>query len=97
MDGVLALVIPQGETVKLVVEVNAVDALTNEEEKLGVIDEMNFSIIEADHEAVVNDIQKTTLLGRCNDREIVKLPVADLSSNRISVRSFEQDEIRFQA
>ena len=96
LDGVLALVIPQGETVKLVVEVNAVDALTNEEEKLGVIDEMNFSIIEADHEAVVNDIQKTTLLGRCNDREIVKLPVADLSSNRISVRSFEQDEIRFR-
>ena len=90
LDGVLSLIIPKGEDVIIVVELYGVDMLTNEEENLGTLNEMNFSILEEDNELVLRDEQKIVEKGsECNDRVFEKLPVEDFSSRRVNFREME--------
>jgi len=93
ITGVLAMVIPEGETLEAKLVISGTDYFTREETVVGTIHGIKMAVLNENDENVVNKQVKTRRLPVCNDRKaLLANKISDESSKRVIFEKYQLDQ-----
>lgn len=89
LKGLLAAVIPEGETLTAKLIINGVDSFTGEERKVATISEITMGVLNENDENVVKNQIKPRAVPVCNDRPALPKSIfVDESSRRVKFKKY---------
>jgi len=93
ITGVLAMVIPEGETLEAKLVISGTDYFTREETVVGTIHGIKMAVLNENDENVLKNQVKTRGLPVCNDQKtILANEISDESSKRIVFEKYQLDQ-----
>lgn len=93
ITGVLAMVIPEGETLEAKLVLSGTDYFTREEKVVGTIHGIKMAVLNENDENVIKNQVKTRGLPVCNDQKtLLENKISDESSKRITFEKYQLDQ-----